>query len=146
MTGRFEHLLFACEAGGRLHAGEFAEAAHLRFRVAAVLLHHAAHVRVLLQDLVHFLDGGAAAAGDSFAALAVDEAIIGAFGGGHGIDDGFDGGEALFVDFGVFWEIRERADFREHAHELLKRAHLFDLAELIAEIFECEIVFAELAF
>ncbi len=52
-----------------------------------------------------------------------------------------------FSSISVFFrKIREWAYFREHAHELLERAHLFDLAELIAEIFEGEIVFAELAF
>src|ERR1700756_1571562 len=117
----FECLFFTCEAGWRLHPSEFAETAHLCSCVAAVLLHHAAHVRVLLQHLVYFLDGGSAATGDSFAALAVDEAVVGALGGGHGIDDGFDGGEALLVDFGVLREICEWADFREHAHELLER-------------------------
>ena len=47
---------------------------------------------------------------------------------------------------GVFRNFREGADLRQHAHQLLERAHLADLLQLIAEILEGEIVFAELAF
>ncbi len=52
-----------------------------------------------------------------------------------------------FSSISVFFgKIREGADFGEHAHQLFERAHLFDLAELVAKILEGEIVFAELAF
>src|SRR6202162_2276687 len=54
------------------HAAEFAEALEAALGgERAVLLHHLAHLQVLLQDLVHFLHGGAAAAGDAFPALGV---------------------------------------------------------------------------
>ena len=37
-----------------------------------------AHLQVLLEDLVHFLHGGAAACGDALAAFAVDDVVIAA--------------------------------------------------------------------
>ena len=45
----------------------------------------------------------------------------------------------------VFGNFGERADLREHAHQLLDRAHLADLLQLIAKILEREFVLAELA-
>ena len=44
-----------------------------------------------------------------------------------------------FVDVRILGKIGERADLREHAQDLLERAHLADLLQLIAEIFEREI-------
>ena len=43
------------------------------------------------------------------------------------------------------WECSQRADFREHVHELFERAHFANLPKLIAEIFQREFFFAELA-
>ena len=88
----------------------------------------------MLEHLIHFLHGGAAAAGDALAALAVDQVGVGALVRGHRVDDGFEWIELLLVDLRVFREIRERADLRQHAHQLLERAHLADLAQLIAKI------------
>ena len=59
---------------------------------------------------------------------------FGALGGGHRIDDGFGGFQLLFVDLRVLRNFRERADLRQHAHQLLDRAHLANLLQLIAEI------------
>src|ERR1700722_12665214 len=70
-------------------AGEFAYAAHFCFCVVAVLLHHLAHVGVLLQDLIYFLHRRAAAERDAFAPLAVNQIRIRALLGGHGINDCF---------------------------------------------------------
>ena len=72
--------------------------------------------------------------------------VIFTFFRGHGIDDGLDVAEALFIYFRILGQIREGPDFRQHAHNLLDRAHFFYLAQLIAEIFEGEIVLAELTF
>src|SRR6266852_3963559 len=56
----------------------------------AVLLHHLPHLKGLLQDLIDFLHRGAAAAGDAFAPLAVDQAMVVALGVCHRVDDGLD--------------------------------------------------------
>src|SRR5712692_2140891 len=111
-----------------LHPGELAQAAELAFgRGGAELLDHPAHLHILLQDLVDILHGGAAAAGDAFAPLAVNEAVVVALGRGHGIDDGLDALQTPFVHLGVAREIRQRADLGQHAHHLLERAHLAEL-------------------
>src|SRR5579864_3476459 len=83
----FVSILYALRS---FQAAELAEAAHLRFGHGTVLLHHAAHVAVLPEDFVDLLHAGAAPAGDALAALAVDQIVIGALGGGHRIDDGLD--------------------------------------------------------
>src|SRR5712692_4991601 len=128
-------------------AREFAQAFHLGAGgQGAVLLHHLAHLHVLLEDLVDLLHGGAAAFGDALAALAVDDVVVAAFLVGHGIDDGFEALELALVDFGVFGQIRERADLREHVHDLVERTHLAHLLELVAEVFEGEVILAEFAF
>src|SRR5579863_1034241 len=129
------------------HAGEAAEAFHFGAGGhGAVLLHHGAHLQILLEDLIYFLNGGAAAGGDALAALAVDDVVVAALLIGHRADDGFDLLEHAFIDLGVFGKVGERADFGKHVYELLERAHLADLFELIAKIFESEFFFAELAF
>ena len=53
----------------------------------AVLLHHLAHLQVLLQDLIYFLHGRAAATSNTFTPLAIDQVVIVALGVGHRIDD-----------------------------------------------------------
>src|SRR5580765_4124972 len=128
-------------------ASEFAEAFHFcASGHGAVLLHHGAHLHVLLNDGVDVLHRGAAAGGDALAALAVDQIVIAAFGIGHGVDYGFNLLKATFVNLGVLGNILQRADFGEHVHELFERAHFADLAKLIAKIFQREFFFAELAF
>src|SRR5450755_532876 len=73
------------------HAGEFAEAFHFGAGGhGAVLLHHLAHLHVLLYYGVDVLDGGAASGGDAFAAFAVDYVMVAALLIGHGVDDRFD--------------------------------------------------------
>src|SRR5579872_5662647 len=126
-------------------AAELAQAAHFALHRVAVHFHHAAHFVVLLEDFVDFLNGGAAATSDAFAALAVDQVVVVALGGGHGIDDGFGDFQAGLVDSRVFWQFGEGADFREHAHELFKRAHFANLLQLVAEILEGEFVVLQFA-
>src|SRR5580658_8629213 len=95
-------------------AGEFAYAAHFSFGVIAILLHHLAHVGVLLQHLIHFLYRSAATESAALATLAVNQVGISALRSGPGMDNGFYGAQALLVDFGVLGEIGERADLRQH--------------------------------
>ena len=64
--------------------------------------------------------------------------------GGHGVDDGFDAGELAFVDvFDGLLHAGEGADGGEHLEDGLHGAHLFDLTELLAEVFEGEAVAGE---
>jgi len=87
------------------------------------------------------LDGGAGAVGDAFAAGAVDEFVVLALLVGHGVDDGLDAGELGLVDvFGGLLHAGEGADGGEHFEDGLHGAHLFDLAELFAEVVEGEAV------
>src|SRR5579863_5820324 len=82
-------------------AAEIAEAAthHLLHQAAfADLLEHLAHLGVLAEELVHILHRGAGACGYALAAAAGDDLVIAALLGGHGIDDGLDADELLFVD------------------------------------------------
>src|SRR5437016_6785530 len=75
-------------------AGELAEAFHfVAGGHGAVLLHHGAHLQVLLEDDVDVLHRRAAAFGDALASLAVNNVVVAAFLVGHGVDDGFDAGE-----------------------------------------------------
>src|SRR5882762_1746551 len=112
----------------------------------AVLLHHLAHLQVLLQHLIHLLHGGAAAACDPLAAFAINHIVVVAFGRRHRVDDGLDALQARFVDLHVLWSIRQRAYFRQHAKHLLDRPHLADLAQLVAEVFQSELASAQLPF
>ena len=95
------------------------------------MLHHGAHLQVLLQDLVDVLNGGAAAFCDALAALTVDDIVILTLLIGHGVDDGFDLFEFAFVDGSIFGKILQRAEFGKHVNQLIERAHFADLTKLI---------------
>src|SRR5262249_49357929 len=110
-------------------ASEFAEALHFGAGShSAILLHHLAHLHILLQDLIDVLDGSAAAFRYSFAALAVDDVVIEPLLIGHGVDDGLYLFQLAFVYLGVFRKILQRAHFGEHVHDLFERAHFANLA------------------
>src|SRR5438445_12651344 len=126
--------------------GELAQAAELAFgRGRPKLLDHLAHLHVLLQHLVDLLDRGAAATSDALAALAVDEGMIFTLGSGHRVDDGLDALESALVHLRILGEVSERPKFRQHADDLLERAHLAQLAQLVAKVFEGELVPPQLA-
>src|SRR5438477_12418128 len=87
--GRFETWFPMARASAQ--PGEFAQPFHFGAgRQGAILLHHLAHLHVLLDDLIHFLHAGAAALGDALAPLAIDDVVVAALLVGHGIDDGLD--------------------------------------------------------
>src|SRR6266851_5142015 len=68
---------------------EFAEAFHFAAGGhSAVLLHHGAHLQVLLEDGVNVLDRCAATLGDALPPLAVNNVVVAALFVGHRIDDG----------------------------------------------------------
>ncbi len=70
--------------------------------------------------------------------------MVGALLGGHRVDDGFDAGELAFVHvLDGLLHAGEGADGGEHLEDGLHAAHLLDLAELVAEVFEGEAVAGE---
>src|SRR6266404_3508975 len=110
----------------------------------AHLLEHFFHLSVLTEQVVDFLHAGAGAAGNAFAAAAVDGLVMVAFVSGHGIDDGFDAVDLLFVNFvGGFLQAGKRSDTGQHAHETLQRSHFANLTQLVAKIFERKAVASE---
>src|SRR5216684_4149190 len=126
---------------------EFAEAFHFAAGgQSAVLLHHGAHLQVLLEDGVNVLDRCAATLGDALPPLAVNNVVVAALFVGHRIDDGLYLLQLFLIHLCIFGKFGERAHFREHVHNLLERAHLAYLLQLIAEIFEREFFPAQLAF
>ena len=107
-------------------------------------LEHFAHLLVLAEEVVDLLDRRAAAEGDALAAAAVDDGGVAAFLVGHAVDDGFYAGELLLVYRARrLLHLREWADRGERLHDGLHAAELFDLAELLAEVFEGEAVAGE---
>src|SRR6266478_651326 len=135
---------FRCDRSGQ--AGEFAEAFHFGARDhGAILLHHCAHLQVLLEDGVDVLDCGAAPLGDAFAPFAIDDIIVAALLVRHRVDDRFDSRELPLVHFGILGKILQWAHLGHHVHDFFERTHLANLLELIAKILEREFFFAELA-
>src|SRR5216683_6561511 len=104
---------------------EFAEAFHFAAGGhGAVLLHHGAHLQVLLEDGINVLNRCAAALGDALPALAVNNVMVAALLVGHGIDDGFDARELALVDFRILGKILERTHLGEHVDDFFEWAHL----------------------
>src|SRR5215813_8469540 len=65
--------------------------------------------------------------------------MVGTFVGGHGVDDSFDVIDLLLVNLiGMLLQSSEWPDARQHAHQVLDRAHLSYLPQLITEVFERE--------
>jgi hypothetical protein len=136
-TGSSSEFLFAAHLG---HEALL----HLYAATAAHHLEHLSHLGVLAQEVVDVLYGGSAAAGDAFAAVAVDDLVVEALFLRHRVDDGLDAVELAFVY--VFYGLLhagEGADGGEHLEDGLHAAHLFDLTELVAEVFKGEAIAGE---
>ena len=117
-------------------------AAHLLHEVAGHgALHDLAGALELLEEFVDFLQGGAGAVGDAFAAAAVENIRMLALVGGHGEDDRLDALEGVVGDVDVLDGL---ADSRDHRGEVLDVAHLLDLLDLLVEVPEGEFVLGEL--
>src|SRR5581483_11159191 len=112
--------------------------------VAGKAFHHFARLRILLEQRVDVLHAGAAAFGDTPPPRAVNDHVIIPLGRGHRIDDGHDAGDLFFVHLDVL-EVFERTELRHHAQQVLQRAQLANLLDLIAKIAERELVVDELA-
>src|SRR6266700_8143373 len=126
---------------------EFAEAFHFAAGGhSAVLLHHGAHLQVLLEDRVNVLNCCAAALGDALTALAVNNVMVAALFVGHRIDDGLHLLEFFLIHLRNFGKFGVLAYFLAHVHNLLERAHLAYLLQLIAKIFKREFFLAQFAF
>src|SRR5208283_209979 len=79
---------FAVIVADSAHPGELAKAFHPGARRhRAVLLHHRAHLQILLDYRVYVLHGGAAAARNPLAPLAVNHIVVAALFVGHRVDD-----------------------------------------------------------
>jgi len=129
-----------------LFAAHLAHEALLHFDAATAAHHleHFAHLGVLAEEVVDVLDRGSAAAGDALAAVAVDDLVVETLFLRHRVDDGFDAVELAFVDvFDGLLHAGEGADGRQHFQDGLHAAHLLDLTELVAEVFEGEAVAGE---
>src|SRR5260370_31148071 len=83
--GRLRRLLKVRRIYALAHSREFAEALHPGTGGhCAVLLHHRAHLQVLLEDLIYVLHRGTAALRDALAPLAVNHVVVAAFFVGRG--------------------------------------------------------------
>src|SRR5207253_10770162 len=115
-------------------AGELAEALHfVAGGHGAVLLHHGAHLQVLLEDDVDVLHRRAAAFGDALASLAVNDVVVAAVLVGHGVDDGFDAGELALVDLGILGKILKWSYVGVHDHDFFEWVQLANLLQLISD-------------
>src|SRR5271165_2803656 len=129
------------QTSGQLH---FAKPfAHLHEPASGEALHHFARLRILLQQRIHFLHRRPAAFGDAPAACAVDEHVIGAFLGGHRIDDRHHARNLTLIHFHVLHVLHWPDG--HHLQNVLQRAQFPDLFDLIAEVFERELVVQQLA-
>src|SRR5262245_1141657 len=110
------------------------------------LLHHLPGLRVLLQEPVHVLHAGAAAARDPLAAAAVDDVRMASLARCHGRDDGVEAPDVcrLLVQFLGSRTLHELAEAGNHPEDLVEGPQLLDLPELIAEVLERERVLAQL--
>src|SRR5215831_17165607 len=81
-----------CLHSRKLHPGQPPAEAGL-----AHVLKHFAHLRVLAEKLVHFLNSRAGPARDPLASAAVDDLVMRAFARSHGVDNGFDTRDLLVI-------------------------------------------------
>src|SRR5690606_19588900 len=112
----------------------------LRPRQAGHALHELLHLAELLDELAHLARLGPAPPGDALTAGAVDDPGVGPLGRRHGADDGLHPVDLALVDL-------RAAELLRHAghepHEVLQRAHLADLLELLEEVLEREAALKE---
>src|SRR5262245_9242674 len=94
------------------------------------LLHHFSELRVLLEQPVHVLHAGPAAARDALPAAAVDDVGMTALGRRHRRDDRVEAPEVggLLVELLGGGALHELAEAGDHPEELVERPHLLDLA------------------
>ena len=123
------------------HTAKHPHRAALQHTAFADVLKHLAHLRILPQQLVHFLHRSAGASSNALAAAAGDDLMVIALLLRHRIDDGLDAHKLVLVDLvGHLLHPGQRTDRRKHLHNALQRAELAYLAKLVAEIFKREAI------
>src|SRR5207244_4379551 len=121
------------------HASEL-----LSEQILAHGLHHLPRLIKLPEQLIDLLDAGAAPTGDAFAPPAVDNFVVVALLGSHGVDDGLDVDKFFLIHFHLS-RVLEDPDFRQHPQHLVHRAERAHLPKLIAEVLERESIALDLA-
>src|SRR2546425_5172851 len=109
------------------------------------LFHHLPQLRVLLEQTVDVLHAGPAAPRDPLSPAAVDDLRVPALVGRHRPDDRVEAPDVGLLGVQLLGRALEHLAEREHPEDLVQRAHLPHLAELIAEVLQREGVLAELA-
>src|SRR3954468_15548439 len=105
--------------------------------------HDLPHLIELLDELVDLLDGRAGALGDAQPARALDQLGVAALGGRHREHDRLHAVELLLVDVHLGQLMAREAG--DHPEQRGQRPHPADLLELVEEVFERELVLAQLA-
>src|SRR5438034_2541569 len=133
-----------CSPPQRGKTGQTLEPAELPLH-AFELFHHLPELRVLLEQPVHVLHAGTAAACDALATRAADDLGMRPFSGRHRRDDRVGPVEVLLLAREVAGPaLHHFAEPRDHAEDLVERTHLPHLLELLAEVLQREAVLAEL--
>src|SRR5262245_15255166 len=112
--------------------------------LAFQLLHQLAELGVLLEQAVHVLHAGAAAARDALATAAVDDVRVRALRRRHRRDDRVESSQVRLLGLEL---LRRPADLlaeRQHAEDLVQRAELSHLLQLAPEVLQRERILAEL--
>src|SRR5699024_9256439 len=97
-------------------------------------LHHLARLEKTVDELIDFADLAPRAGGDTRAAWTVDDLGVVAFGGSHRTDDCLDAPDLGVIEVGQLLLILIHA--RQHAHDLVHRAHLGHGFHLLEEVIE----------
>src|SRR6266850_6627432 len=100
------------------------------------LLHHLPELRVLLEQPVHVLHAGAAAARDALPSAAVDHLGIAPLARRHRRDDRVEARDVGLLALQLGRRALEHLAERQHAQHLVERPHLLELLELPAEVVE----------
>src|SRR5258708_28658711 len=114
--------------GPFLHSGNLNPRHSSRKAWFTHLLEHFSHLSVLAEQVVDFLHAGSRTAGNPFAAAAVDGFVMVALVSGHGIDNGLDAIDLLFVNLvRGFLQAGKRTNTKQHADKALQRPPFADL-------------------
>src|SRR5262245_27756886 len=107
----------------------------------AEAFHHLSCLHVLLQETIDVLNARPRSLRNALLAAAVEDRGIAPLAARHRSDHRLHAADRLGIDLGT---LERGAPSRQHAEEVLQRAHLAELRELLAEVLERELVAAEL--
>ena len=114
---------------------EFHSSKHARHDASAQTLHQFSSFNVLFQKPVYFLNRPSAAARDPFPPASIQDLVMTPFPGSHGAYNGFDMNQLFFIDINLV-KPAKRPHIRQHPEDLVQRAHLPYLLQLISKIIE----------